>query len=163
MLHYSNYSLKSQPNIIEMASLLKMYIDYHLKEQSPLKLILISAGAAYSIAQLQNFLTDPELCKSLTASFISEKSYQRVSNIFVVYSPIKAVTERTKRYIFSWIRIIPLVKKKVEEERLKAKNMMEEDMNKCTKSLSVYYQLPSNGRSVEEISKEASEYLELGK
>nr|CAH0112481.1 unnamed protein product [Daphnia galeata] len=124
----------SPPNIIEMASLLKMYVDYRLKEQSPLKLILISAGAAYSIAQLQNFLTDPEL----------------------------SVTERTKRYIFSWIRIIPLVKKKVEEERLKAKNMMEEDMNKCTKSLSVYYQLPSNGRSVEEISKEASEYLELG-
>ena len=62
-----------------MASLLKMYVDYRLKEQSPLKLILISAGAAYSIARLQNFLTDPELCKSLTASFISEKSYQRVS------------------------------------------------------------------------------------
>ena len=59
-----------------MASLLKMYVDYRLKEQSPLKLILISAGAAYSIARLQNFLTDPELCKSLTASFISEKSYQ---------------------------------------------------------------------------------------
>jgi len=73
------------------------------------------------------------------------------------------VTERTKRYVFSWIRIIPLVKKKVEEERLKAKHMMEEDMNKCTKSLGVYYELPSNGRSVEEITKEASEYLDLGK
>jgi hypothetical protein len=41
--------------------------------------------------------------------------------------------------------------------------MMEEDMNKCTKSLSVYYQLPSKGSSVEEITKEASEYLDLGK
>jgi hypothetical protein len=43
-----------------------MYIDYRLKDQSPLKIILISAGAAYSIAQLQNFMTDPELCKYLT-------------------------------------------------------------------------------------------------
>lgn len=59
--------------------------------------------------------------------------------------------------------MIPLVKKKVEEERLKAKILMEEDMNKCTKSLSVYYQLPKNGRSVDEIAKEASEYLDLGK
>jgi hypothetical protein len=56
-----------------------------------------------------------------------------------------------------------LCEKKVEEERLKAKHMMEEDMNKCTKSLSVYYQLPSKGSSVEEITKEASEYLDLGK
>ena len=86
MLHYSDYSLKSQPNIIEMASLLKMYVDYRLKEQSPLKLILISAGAAYSIAQLQNFLTDPELCKSLTASFISEKSYQSLKHICGLFS-----------------------------------------------------------------------------
>lgn len=41
--------------------------------------------------------------------------------------------------------------------------MMEKDMNRCTKSLSVYYQLPSKGRSVEEITEEASEYLDLGK
>jgi hypothetical protein len=46
-----------------------MYIDYRLKEQSPLKVILISAGAAYSIARLQNFLTDPELCKYLTTLY----------------------------------------------------------------------------------------------
>jgi len=65
----SNYALKSQPNMIEVASLIKMYVDYRLKEQSPLKIILISAGAAYSIARLQNFLTDPELCKYLTTLF----------------------------------------------------------------------------------------------
>ncbi|XP_032792755.1 sphingosine-1-phosphate lyase isoform X1 [Daphnia magna] len=124
----------SVPNMIEMASLLKIYVDYRLKEHSPLKLVLISAGVAYSAACLQNFLRDPEL----------------------------SVVERAKRYIFSWIRIIPLVKKKVEEERLKAKTLMEEDMNKCTKSLGVYYQLPKKGRSVDEVAKEASEYLELG-
>ena len=75
---------------------------------------------------------------------------------------IKAVTERAKRYVFSWVRIIPLVKKKVEEETMKARVMMEEDMNKCTKSLSVYSQLPQNGRSVDEVAKEARDYLELG-
>lgn len=46
-----------------MASLIKLYVDYRLKEQSPLKLVLVSAGVAYSVACLQNFLTDPELCK----------------------------------------------------------------------------------------------------
>lgn len=51
--------------MIEMASLLKIYVDYRLKEHSPLKLVLISAGVAYSAACLQNFLRDPELCKTL--------------------------------------------------------------------------------------------------
>ena len=58
--------------------------------------------------------------------------------------------------------MIPQVKKKVEEEKSKARHMLEEDMNKCTSSLEVYNQLPKNGRSVEEIAKEAREYLQLG-
>lgn len=56
-----------------------------------------------------------------------------------------------------------MVQKKVEEERMKARKMMEEDMNKATKTLSIYSQLPKDGRSVEEIAKEARHYLELGK
>lgn len=39
---------------------------------------------------------------------------------------------------------------------------MEKDMNKCTEALSVYTEIPQNGRSVEEVAKEAREYLELG-
>lgn len=122
------------PNIVELASLFKLYVDYRLKDQSPLKIVVLSAGAAYSFAWMQKFLTDEEL----------------------------SVTERAKRYVFSWVRIIPLVKKKVEEETMKARVMLEEDMNKCTKSLSIYSQLPQNGRSVDEVAKEAQEYLELG-
>lgn len=55
-----------------------------------------------------------------------------------------------------------MVKRKVAEERMKAKIMMEADMNKSTSALTVYSQLPESGRSVAEVSKEASEYLELG-
>nr|CAG4636968.1 EOG090X051L [Ceriodaphnia reticulata] len=124
----------SSPSLVELASLFKIYVDFRLKDQSPLKLIVLSAGAAYSFAWLQKFLTDEEL----------------------------SMTERAKRYVFSWVRIIPLVKKKVEDETMKARVMMEEDMNKCTKSLSIYSQLPKNGRSVDEVAKEAKEYLELG-
>ena len=58
------FSLKLQPNLVELASLIKMYVDYRLKDQSPLKLIALSAGAAYSFAWLQKFITDEVLCKN---------------------------------------------------------------------------------------------------
>nr|CAG4647007.1 EOG090X051L [Megafenestra aurita] len=122
------------PDIIQMGSLLKTYVDYRLRESSPLKIILITSAAAYSVGRLQSFLSDDEF----------------------------TVLERSKRYFFSWVRIIPMVQKKVEEERMKARKMMEEDMNKATKTLSIYSQLPKDGRSVEEIAKEARHYLELG-
>ena len=74
-----------------------------------------------------------------------------------------AATERAKKFIFHYVRMIPMVKKKIDDEKLKAKHMLEEDMNKCTLSLEVYSKLPKSGRSIEEVAKEAREYLKLGK
>lgn len=79
-----------------------------------------------------------------------------------IYLLCQAAFERGKRYIFSWVRLVPYVKKKVEEEMGKTRTMLNEEMNKSTKSLSIYNQLPKEGRSVEEVAKEAKMYLELG-
>lgn len=43
-----------------MGSLLKTYVDYRLRESSPLKIILITSAAAYSVGRLQSFLSDDE-------------------------------------------------------------------------------------------------------
>lgn len=55
-----------------------------------------------------------------------------------------------------------MVRDKVEEEKTKARVMLEHDMNKCTKSLTIYHELPLKGKSAEEVAKEAKQYLELG-
>ena len=59
--------------------------------------------------------------------------------------------------------MVPMVRKKIDDEKLKAKHMLEEDMNKCTSALEVYSKLPKSGRSIQEVAKEAREYLKLGK
>lgn len=55
-----------------------------------------------------------------------------------------------------------MVIEKVETEKAKARVMLEHDMNKCTKSLTVYHELPMYGKSAEDVAKEARQYLELG-
>lgn len=70
--------------------------------------------------------------------------------------------DRVKKGFFSLVRRIPLVQREMEKERVKVKKTLEDDMNKHTSEMVVYSQLPKNGRSVEEVTKLAKEYLDLG-
>jgi len=94
----------------------------------------VTAITTYSVFWLQDFLSDEEF----------------------------GVTERAKRFAFSWIRAIPLVKRKVDEESSKIRKSIEEDMNKSMVGLEIYNQLPKEGRSVEEVFSEANSYFNLG-
>nr|CAG4646217.1 EOG090X051L [Macrothrix elegans] len=128
-------SVVEKLNVIKLsAEIIKNYVDFRLEDQSRLKLILITAGATYALARIQHFLSDDEL----------------------------TATERTKKFIFSYVRMIPMVKRKIEEEQGKARKTMTEDMNKCTKSLTVYSELPKLGKSAAEVLAEAKQYLDLG-
>ena len=55
-----------------------------------------------------------------------------------------------------------MVKRKVDEESQKIRKSIEEDMNKDLSNLEVYYQLPKEGRSGEEVFSEANSYFMLG-
>lgn len=48
---------------MQMIQLFKTYIDFRFQETSPLKLMVVSAGAAYSVAKIQHFLEDDEYSK----------------------------------------------------------------------------------------------------
>nr|CAG4641652.1 EOG090X051L [Eurycercus lamellatus] len=113
---------------------LRDYSDFKLKDVSPVKLIAITAGATYTFVLLRNFLKDPEY----------------------------TLTQRAKKFVFSWVRVIPFVQRQLNDERNKVRKSLEEDMNKCTLSLNVYNQLPKCSRSIEDVAKEARMYLELG-
>lgn len=80
----------------------------------------------------------------------------------MIVPSLAGVIERAKRFTFSWIRAIPIVKKKVDEERNKIRKSIEEDMNKALSNLDVYCQLPKEGRSAEEVFSEANAYFMLG-
>ena len=72
------------------------------------------------------------------------------------------MSDRVKKGFFSLVRRIPLVQREMEKERVKVKKNLEDDMNKHTTDMVVYSQLPKNGRSVEEVTKLAKTYLDLG-
>ena len=73
------------------------------------------------------------------------------------------IAERGKKWVFSLVRCLPFVKRKIAEETNNIKISIEADMNKSLSKLDIYYELPKKGRSVEEISQEAKSYFELGK
>nr|CAG4642477.1 EOG090X051L [Evadne anonyx] len=113
---------------------LNLVIEEKCKDVAPWKIIGVTAVTTYSIMWIQDFLSDEEL----------------------------SVTERAKRYAFSWIRAIPMVKRKVEEESISIRKSIENDMNKDLANCEVYYQLPKGGRSAEEVFAEANAYFMLG-
>jgi len=113
---------------------LNQLIEEKCKDVAPWKIIGVTAVTTYSVFWLQDFLHDEEF----------------------------SVIERAKRFTFSWIRAIPIVKKKVDEERNKIRKSIEEDMNKALSNLDVYCQLPKEGRSAEEVFSEANAYFMLG-
>nr|CAG4634753.1 EOG090X051L [Alona affinis] len=126
---------KSGEQIEETEPVLRDTAEERLKDVSPLKVIVITAGATYSLALLQNFINK---------------------------EPEYTLTQRAKKVIFHLIRRIPKVKRMVEVERKKVQIKLEDDMNKFTASMDVYNQLPMQGRSSSEILKEAEIYLDLG-
>jgi len=113
---------------------LNLLIEAKCKDVAPWKIIGVTAITTYSLLRFRDFLSDEEF----------------------------SVGERAKRYTFSWIRAIPMVKRKVDEESQKIRKSIEEDMNKDLSNLEVYYQLPKEGRSGEEVFSEANSYFMLG-
>jgi len=112
---------------------LNLLIEAKCKDVAPWKIIGVTAITTYSLLRFRDFLSDEEF----------------------------SVGERAKRYTFSWIRAIPMVKRKVDEESQKIRKSIEEDMNKDLSNLEVYYQLPKEGRSGEEVFSEANSYFML--
>lgn len=72
------------------------------------------------------------------------------------------IAQRTKKRFFRWIRILPAVRRKIENEIGKVSESMEASVRERTANMDYYTSLPGYGLSKEEILKTIDEYLALG-
>jgi len=73
------------------------------------------------------------------------------------------LTKRMKKFIFRWVRKIPMVKRQVEEETNKVKKGFTEEMLSPTTELADLNVMPREGMTHDDVLKLTKEYLGCGK
>lgn len=87
------------------------------------------------------------------------KQFFRFDSILIVSTDF---TTRAKKKFFKWIRLLPPVRRRIEEEIAKAAADMEKSTAERTKHMQYYTTLPMLGLSKAELLMQIDNYLALG-